>query len=451
MTPRNYASLLLESFIIFVYGRVYYSREDMNKEFLKIFNGDSTAHWLSYRIVLLCWLFTRVRALPYRKPPSEGIAAAPVLYSSTVLCGTSILVISYSSTVLKIQRLGHTSDIPHQALGINPTHGAKHRIPHPRLPITISASPFPNRPLIRMVPPILWRCLRTCIIHPLKPRPHLHNFATTPPLSAKPLKPKGPSPSSKMKSGIQRTQSNKIRIKKAPIVTQKPAYEPGQRKELRKRIVLSNTNAAQVVLPAMAADLIGNEDAAGAIFALPSGEEDTIVDQLRALEAFQTKQHWPFFHRPCTLFRRETVEVGRLFERAMKREGAGEDGGTNERAILHGYYGCGRSVLLLQAMTWALQKDWIVITIPNGGFPDRSFCMGGWRWGCADGGAAQDLVIGHTEYELEGNTHLWLQKAYTTDLLNRILKANQKALKGVGFPFPCHSRPVATNSVLLLR
>jgi len=84
VTPRNYASLLLESFIIFVYGRVYYSREDMNKEFLKIFNGDSTAHWLSYRIVLLCWLFTRVRALPYRKPPSEGIAAAPVLYSSTV-------------------------------------------------------------------------------------------------------------------------------------------------------------------------------------------------------------------------------------------------------------------------------------------------------------------------------------------------------------------------------
>ncbi|PUU81758.1 hypothetical protein B9Z19DRAFT_1121761 [Tuber borchii] len=44
---------------------------------------------------------------------------------------------------------------------------------------------------------------------------------------------------------------------------------------------------------------------------------------------------------------------------------------------------------------------------------------------------AQDLVIGHTEYELEGNSHLWLQKAYTTDLLNKILKANQKTLKGM--------------------
>jgi len=127
----------------------------------------------------------------------------------------------------------------------------------------------------------------------------------------------------------------------------------------------------------MTADLIGNEDAAGAMFALSSGEEDTIVDQLRALEAFQTKQHWPFFHRPCTLFRRETVEVGRLFERVMKRESAGEDEGANERAILHGYYGCGRSILLLQAMTWALRKDWVVISIPNGGFPDRSFCMEG--------------------------------------------------------------------------
>ncbi|RPA95553.1 hypothetical protein L873DRAFT_1829757 [Choiromyces venosus 120613-1] len=261
-----------------------------------------------------------------------------------------------------------------------------------------------------MVPRIPWRCLRTppqVITHPLKPRPHLHNFTTTPPLAAKPLKAKGPPPGSKMNVEKQRSQSNKIRIKKKPITVQKPAYQIGQRKELRKRIVLSNTNAIPVVLPTMTADLIGNADAAGAMFELPSEEGgDTIVDRLRALEAFQTKQHWPFFHRPCTLFRRETVEVGRLLERVMKREGT-EDGRVNERAILHGYYGCGRSILLLQAMTWALQKDWVVVAIPN----------------------AQDLVIGHTEYELEGNSHLWLQRAYTTDLLRKILKANQKALK----------------------
>ncbi|KAG0633227.1 mitochondrial ribosomal death-associated protein 3-domain-containing protein [Tuber brumale] len=259
-----------------------------------------------------------------------------------------------------------------------------------------------------MVPPILWRCPRTpYIIHPLKPRPRLHNFTTTPPLPAKPLKPKGPPPSSKMSPGKQRTQSSKLRIKKAPIVVQKPAYDVGQRKELRKRIVLSNTNAIPVVLPTMTSDLIGNEEAAGAMFALPGGEGDTIVDRLRVLGAFQTKQHWPFFHHPCTLFRRETVEVGKLLERVMKREAAGEDGKANERAILHGYYGCGRSILLLQAMTWALQKGWVVIAIPN----------------------AQDLVVGHTEYELEGNSHLWLQKAYTTDLLNRVLRANQRALE----------------------
>ncbi|PWW75282.1 hypothetical protein C7212DRAFT_358157 [Tuber magnatum] len=261
-----------------------------------------------------------------------------------------------------------------------------------------------------MVPPILWRCLRMPhIIHPLKPRLCLHNFTTTPPFSAKPLKPKGPPTSSKMNPGKQRMQSNKVHVKKKPILVQKPAYEVGQRKELRKRIVLSNTNAIPVVLPTMTADLIGNEDAAGAMFALPSGEGDTIVDRLRALEAFQTKQHWPFFYRPCTLFRRETVEVGRLLERVVKWEAAGEDGRVNERAILHGYYGCGRSILLLQAMTWALQKEWIVIAIPN----------------------AQDLVIGHTEYEFEGSSHLWLQKASTTDLLNRVLKANRKALKGM--------------------
>ncbi|CUS14630.1 unnamed protein product [Tuber aestivum] len=270
-----------------------------------------------------------------------------------------------------------------------------------------------------MVSPILWRCPQMPhIIYPFKSGLRIHSFTTTSPLSAKPLKPKGSPPSSKMNPGKQRMQSSKVHVKKKPIMVQKPAYEVGQRKELRKRIVLSNTNAIPVVLPTMTADLIGNEDAAGAMFALPSREADTIVDRLRALEAFQTKQHWPFFYRPCTLFRKETVEVGRLLERVMRREGAGEDGRVNERAILHGYYGCGRSMLLLQAMTWALQKEWVVIAIPN----------------------AQDLVIGHTEYELEGNSHLWLQKAYTTDLLNRVLEANQKTLKGVGFPSSCPAR-----------
>ena len=39
-----------------------------------------------------------------------------------------------------------------------------------------------------------------------------------------------------------------------------------------------------------------------------------------------------------------------------------------------------------------------------------------------------DLVIGHTEYELDPSSNLWLQRVYTCDLLKRVLNANQKAL-----------------------
>ena len=51
----------------------------------------------------------------------------------------------------------------------------------------------------------------------------------------------------------------------------------------------------------------------------------------------------------------------------QRREAAeGNVGGEFQRAVLCGPKGSGKSVLLLQAMTWALQRGWLVINIPNG-------------------------------------------------------------------------------------
>jgi small subunit ribosomal protein S29 len=194
-------------------------------------------------------------------------------------------------------------------------------------------------------------------LQPLKPR--AAPFTTTTNLSAKPVKAKGPPPSSKTLLSKQKTQSNKVRIKKKVFVAPKPAYEEGERKMLRHRIVLSNTNAVPVELPEMTEELVGNLETAGSVFALT----DTILDKLRALEVFETTQHWPFFHRPSTLIRTETTLIGVLLDNVDKLS-KGEQ--LHLRYIIDGYYGSGRSILLLQAMTWALQKNWIVISIPNG-------------------------------------------------------------------------------------
>ena len=42
-----------------------------------------------------------------------------------------------------------------------------------------------------------------------------------------------------------------------------------------------------------------------------------------------------------------------------------------------------------------------------------------------------DLAIGHTEYEHDLHSNLWLQKQYTTSLLQRFCKANSIALKSI--------------------
>lgn len=173
------------------------------------------------------------------------------------------------------------------------------------------------------------------------------------------MKAKGPPPSTKALLTKQKTQSNKVRIKKKVVAPAKPAYGEGERKMLRRRIVLSNPNAKPVELPEMTGDLAGNLDTAGSVFALT----DTVLGKLQALEVFETKQHWPFFHRPSTLIRTETVLIGVLLNNVGNTLGGNQ---LHLRCILDGYYGSGRSILLLQAIAWALQKNWVVIPIPNG-------------------------------------------------------------------------------------
>ena len=171
-------------------------------------------------------------------------------------------------------------------------------------------------------------------------------------------------PQGKVKKGLRPGVPPKRGTREAPVQKRKRVPEskgrppaPGERKALRKRIVLSNTNALEVIgMKNVNAELLKNEGLQGQILGIPG----ILVDQLRAVEAFKLSQGWGLFRRPGMLFRKETLEYGQLFDEL------GEKKDETVRKILVGERGSGKSMMLLQAMTIAFLKKWVVISIPEG-------------------------------------------------------------------------------------
>ncbi len=133
---------------------------------------------------------------------------------------------------------------------------------------------------------------------------------------------------------------------------------PGERKAIRKRIVLSNTNAFEVRgLQDWNAENWAGDELVGQMVGLPG----PVVDSLRAIDAFKPNQSWGFFRRPASLVRKETMEFARHMEELERSKKK-----TTLRSMIIGEKGCGKSVLLLQAQAMAFLKGWVVIHIPEG-------------------------------------------------------------------------------------
>lgn len=141
---------------------------------------------------------------------------------------------------------------------------------------------------------------------------------------------------------------------KAASAGKKPA--PGERKAMRKRIQLSNNNALEVAgLETLEAGTMADAANAGRMWAIP----DAVQDRLRVLEAFKTTQTWSLFRKPHVLLRREVVDL-------VSRLAASVESKKAERIVLTGNKLSGKSIALLQAQTYALLNDWVVINIPEG-------------------------------------------------------------------------------------
>jgi len=173
------------------------------------------------------------------------------------------------------------------------------------------------------------------------------SFSTTTSLPAAAKKASGAAGAQKGKKTLRLSKSKKG---EAP----KRAPAPGERKALRKRIVLSNTNAFEVPgIRDWTADDIAEQSSLGTIVGLPG----PTVDSLRAIEAFKATQNWSFFARPTTLVRAETLDLAKHIKNHNKK--------TLRRLVI-GSRGTGKSILALQAQTMAFLNGWVVIHIPEG-------------------------------------------------------------------------------------
>lgn len=210
---------------------------------------------------------------------------------------------------------------------------------------------------------ICWRCLQ---------RPSITNvtqtsatraaaltsaFSTSSSLAATPIKKKTnvgrPLAAPARGTTLRLSKNKKEKTKKPPAV--------GERKAIRKRIVLSNTNAFEVSgLQDWAPTTYAASSAVGKMIGL-SGE---VVDSLRAIEAFKPTQGWGFFRRPATLVRKETLELAKHIEQCTSSKAEQQ----TLRRMIAGDKGSGKSVLLLQAQAMAFMAGWVVIHIPEGEF-----------------------------------------------------------------------------------
>jgi small subunit ribosomal protein S29 len=136
-----------------------------------------------------------------------------------------------------------------------------------------------------------------------------------------------------------------------------------QKRALQKRIVLSNANAPQVPwLQDLSKDNMSKESVDGKVYGLP----DAVVDALRLVRAFKVGQDWASYRRPACLIRHEAWELGRMMQAIGGDQTSGNNAAQTLRRVVYGPRGAGKSVLLLQAMTMAFLRGWIVINIPEG-------------------------------------------------------------------------------------
>lgn len=219
--------------------------------------------------------------------------------------------------------------------------------------------------LVEMLFHSCWRCLSRPPLH--SPPLYLRilqptaSFATTTSLQREqPKKAQRNVGKAAPKRGVKSTFQ--MKRKKRILEPKSKRPQPGERKALRKRVVLSNVNALKIEgMEDITAESIVDMQQQQGLRSKVLGLTGQTIDQLRAVNAFKPTQAWGLFRRPGMLIREETIQYAKLFE-DLSQNGVQK----TVRRVIVGERGSGKTMMLLQAMTMAFLKDWVVINIPDG-------------------------------------------------------------------------------------
>lgn len=169
---------------------------------------------------------------------------------------------------------------------------------------------------------------------------------------------KGP-PRTQKKGPPKKGEKSFKKKKNRKVASSGPKPAPGERRKLRRRIVLSNPTALDVALEEATEEKLRDAAQVGNVLALNNG----LIDKLRSTSAFRKTQAWQYFKQPAMLVRKETVELANEMKSIN---------GKHISRIYVGERGSGKSLMLLQAQTIAFQQGWIVMSIPEGRFCEQS-------------------------------------------------------------------------------
>ncbi|KAI0741258.1 mitochondrial ribosomal death-associated protein 3-domain-containing protein [Daedaleopsis nitida] len=127
--------------------------------------------------------------------------------------------------------------------------------------------------------------------------------------------------------------------------------------------------------------------------------------------------------KPCSVIRQVTVDVLNELDKAAGSSSA------NARLVFTGKPGCGKSYVLLQAVQYSVQKEWISFYIPR----------------------AINLVNSSTPYTYDPRTQTYGQPAFAQQLLKRFVDVNEALIQGmkVQRTYPFEERTIDSTSSLM--
>ncbi|KAI8985668.1 mitochondrial ribosomal death-associated protein 3-domain-containing protein [Trametes punicea] len=147
-------------------------------------------------------------------------------------------------------------------------------------------------------------------------------------------------------------------------------------------------------------------------------------DESRALKAYGLPRNilvdYLLLAKPCSVVREVTVKVLDDLDKA-----AGSSS-KDTRVVFTGKSGCGKSYLMLQAVQYCLQKEWLTLYIPR----------------------ATNLVNSSTAYAYDPRTQTYGQPAFAQQLLKRFADVNAALIQSltVQGSYPFEERAIASGT-----